>query len=146
MSQPACTRLAAAALLGFALALGACTHAGVVVGDDHPPVVTSDRGHGPPPHAPAHGYRRKHPDAHHGDVELVFDSGLGVYVVVGFPSHYWLDGTYYRERSGSFEISASIDGPWTASRSVPPGLAGKAKGKPQAKGKGKGSAPAAVAR
>ena len=144
MRQPACNRRRAAAslasLLAFTLALGACTHAGVVVGDSHPPVVTGDHDHGPPPHAPAHGYRRKHQDQHHGgDIELVFDSGLGVYVVVGFPSHYWLDGTYYRERSGSFEIAASIDGPWSTSRSVPPGLAkGKGKGKPaHAKGNGK---------
>ena len=145
MSQPArASRLAEiavlASLLALALALGACTHAGVVVGDHHPPVVTGDHGHGPPPHAPAHGYRRTHQDAHHGgDIELVFDSGLGVYVVVGFPSHYWLEGTYYRESGGSFEIAASIDGPWSASasRSLPPGLA-KAKGKPgHAKGNGK---------
>lgn len=135
---PMTLRTALAVLLALAFALGACTHAGVVVGDadDHGAGYEHDRGHGPPPHAPAHGYRRKHHDQHHGgDVELVFDSGLGVYVVVGFPSHYWLEGTYYREQGGSFQVAASIDGPWTASRSLPPGLAGKAKGKPS-NGKG----------
>ena len=66
----------------------------------------------------------------------VFDSGLGVYVVIGFPSHYWLDGVYYRDQGGSFQVSASVDGPWSASATLPPGLAGKAKGKPP-NGKGK---------
>jgi hypothetical protein len=132
--------LSLAIVTGLTFALG-CTHASVGVGDGHDHGhVTTAKGHGPPPHAPAHGYRRKHHDAHHhGELELVFDSGLGVYVVVGFPLHYWLDGTYYRERSGSFEIAASIDGPWRTSASVPPGLAGKAKGKSS---NGKGNAKA----
>ena len=51
------------------------------------------RGHGPPPHAPAHGYRHK---AQRHGAELEFDSGLGVYVVVGVPLHYYLDGLYLR--------------------------------------------------
>ena len=34
---------------------------------------------GPPPHAPAHGYRHKHPDG----VELVYKSNIGGYAVVG---------------------------------------------------------------
>ena len=49
---------------------------------------------GPPPHAPAHGYRHKH---EHG-VELVFDSQLGVYVVVGWKDHFFSAGRYYRDR------------------------------------------------
>jgi hypothetical protein len=129
----------AAAAMVMALTLAACSHDTVVVAGGDSGYAQPDRGHGPPPHAPAHGYRRKHHDAHHaGDLELVFDSGLGVYVVIGFPSHYWLDGTYYRERAGSFEIAASIDGPWSTSRTaLPPGLAGKAKGK-SSNGKGNG--------
>ena len=50
------------------------------------------KGNGPPPHAPAHGYRHKH---QHG-VELVYSSELGVYVVVGFPNHYFSEGHYFR--------------------------------------------------
>ncbi|MEE9551944.1 MAG: hypothetical protein V3V89_02760, partial [Gammaproteobacteria bacterium] len=70
-------------MLGAALTLSGC---GVVkVHDDH------DRGYGPPPHAPAHGYRHKH----HGH-DLEFDSHLGVYVVVGLASVYFLDGLYYK--------------------------------------------------
>src|SRR5262245_650986 len=62
----------------------------------HPPVVEEDHHHGgPPPWAPAHGYRHKQHRAyqsHEGSVELVFDSGIGVYAVVGFPNYYWWDG------------------------------------------------------
>ena len=87
---------------------------------------------GPPPHAPAHGYRRKH-DTHAGQVELVFDSGLGVYLVVGWPGHYWQDGHYYREVDGAWQVSARLDTGWSAApaKRLPPGLAKKA-----ARGKG----------
>jgi hypothetical protein len=131
---------AAAVAIVMGVTLGGCSHDTVVVAGGDTGYTHPGRGHGPPPHAPAHGYRRKHHDAHHGgDLELVFDSGLGVYVVIGFPSHYWLDGTYYRDRSGSFELAASIDGPWSASGTLPPGLA-KAKGKsPNGKGNAKGN-------
>lgn len=88
---------------------------------------------GPPPHAPAHGYRAKQPDG----VALVFDSGLGVYVVAGREDHYFKDEKYYRYRSGAWEVSVRLEGPWmpTSEDSLPPGLRGKAK----IKGKGKHS-------
>ena len=38
---------------------------------------------GPPPHAPAHGYRHKH---QHG-VELEYDSGIGAYISCRTPRH-----------------------------------------------------------
>lgn len=62
---------------------------------------------GPPPHAPAHGYRRNH-QGH----DLVFDSHLGVYVVVGVADMWFLDGSYYRIRADHWELSASLGGPW----------------------------------
>ena len=85
---------------------------------------------GPPPHAPAHGYRQKH-HARGGDIELVFDSGLGVYVVVGWPGHYWHDDHYYRDVDGAWQVSVRLDGGWSAapSRKLPPGLAKKHRGK-----------------
>jgi len=88
-------------------------------------------GHGPPPHAPAHGHRHKY----HG-VELVYDSGRGVYVVVGFPVHFYSKGWFYRFREPNWEVSVKIDGPWEAvsDESLPPGLRGKGKGKGKAKG------------
>ena len=49
---------------------------------------------GPPPHAPAHGYRRKNPDG----IEVVFDVGVGVYVVLGHDGIYWDGGRYLRWR------------------------------------------------
>jgi len=84
------------------------------------------RGHGPPPHAPAHGYRHKQ----HG-VELVYDSGRGVYVVVELPNHFYFKGRYYRHRETHWEIGVHVDGPWDVvyEESLPPGLRGKKKGK-----------------
>lgn len=95
---------------------------GCVVLRDHGPgpVVHAP---GPPPHAPAHGHRRKHARGHR-EAELRFDSGLGVYVVIGHPGIYVHDGWYVRFDSGSWLVSASLEGPWKPRRSswVPPGL------------------------
>ncbi len=79
-------------------------------------------GQGPPPHAPAHGYR-----AHHSGGELSYDSGLGVYVVVGHAGHFYADGRFLRLRGDLWEASKSLGGPWhaTSTRSLPPGLTGK---------------------
>jgi hypothetical protein len=84
-------------------------------------------GHGPPPHAPAHGYRRKLPAG----VEVVFDSASGVYVVVGLEKHFWLDGHYYRFCNRQWEASVSIGGGWIAigEERLPAGLRGKYKAK-----------------
>jgi hypothetical protein len=64
---------------------------------------------GPPPHAPAHGYRHRH---QRDGVELVFDAGRGVYVVVGLPACYFLDGVYYRRISKKWEKATGIEGDW----------------------------------
>jgi hypothetical protein len=88
------------------------------------------RGNGPPPHAPAHGYRYKHKVE---GVELVYDSGRGVNVVVGLPDHYYYDGHFFRIRGSRWEMSLNTDYGWEPvyEDSVPPGLRnkGKAKGK-----------------
>ena len=97
------------------------------------------RGHGPPPHAPAHGYRHRQ----HG-AELVYDSGRGVYVVVELPNHFYFKGHYYRHRETYWEIGVHVDGPWevVTEESLPSGLRGKkGKGKPKehpGKGRGRG--------
>jgi hypothetical protein len=77
---------------------------------------------GPPPHAPAHGYRHKH----HGH-DLVFDSDLGVYVVVGLPDLWFFDGSYFRWYGERWEIGVDVGGPWRAARleSVPVKLRNK---------------------
>lgn len=66
---------------------------------------------GPPPHAPAHGYRHKH----HGH-DLVYDSRLGVYIVVGIPEHYYFDGHYYRYNQDHWYISKDLDRGWKSYR------------------------------
>ena len=95
------------------------------------PGATGKQGHGPPPHAPAHGYRHKHQDG----VELVFDSGRGVYVVVDIPNHYYIDGRYYRLRADQWQVSAHFDGPWgvVAEVSLPVGLKTNSSGKHKTK-------------
>jgi hypothetical protein len=85
-------------------------------------------GHGPPAHAQAHGYHRKHVAG----VELVYDSGRGLYVVAGFPNHYYHDGYFYRLHGTVWEVSLRCDGGWASvsQKSLPPGLQAKGKVKP----------------
>jgi hypothetical protein len=117
------------------------------------PVVRDDPGHGPPPWAPAHGYRHKHHRAYEsreGTVELVFDGGLGVYAVGGFPDYYWWDGSYLRISGGRWVTAAYLDASWAPCPDdrVPSKLrtkaakagGGKSKGKHKGKGKGQGAA------
>jgi len=91
------------------------------------------RGHGPPAHAPAHGHRRKYVAG----VELVFDAGMGVYVVVGCVDHYYYDGTFFRLHGDVWEISLHPDRDWgpLGHKSLPPGLHAKANGKANGKTK-----------
>jgi len=100
----------------------------------HKPTVS--KGNGPPAHAPAHGYRRKQVAG----MELVFDSGRGVYVVVGLSDHYYHEGYFYRLHGGLWEMSLKPDGDWkTASeKSLPLGLQVKAKTNGNGNGNGKG--------
>lgn len=100
----------------------------------HRPTVS--KGHGPPAHAPAHGYRRKHVAG----MELVFDSGRGIYVVVGHSDHYYHDGHFYRLRGGLWEMSLKPNSGWkvVSGKSLPMGLQVKVKANGNGKGKGKG--------
>ena len=92
--------------------------------------------HGPPPWAPAHGYRHKHRSG----VDLVYDAGLGVYIVVGWPNHYFYDGHFYRHRQGHWEESREFNDHWhrPPSGRVPPGLKGRGRG---GRGHGSGRSP-----
>jgi hypothetical protein len=118
--------LSASGLVGCTYVNHHHTHAPPVPGH-------SEARRGPPPHAPAHGYRHKQ-HTHMGGVDLIFDSGLGVYVVVGWPDHYWHHDHYYRWVDGGWLISARLDGGWAACSDgrVPPGLVKK---HPRAHGK-----------
>lgn len=124
---------------GLCLALVGCAPgSSVTVGRSGPRPTYEPgpgHGHGPPPHAPAYGYRKKHDEHHdyehehehyrqHGDVELVFDSNRGVYVVVGMPNYFFWDGVYLRVDNGDWFASARLDGDWKpcSNDSLPPGL------------------------
>lgn len=95
----------------------------------HP--VSAKPAYGPPPHAPAHGYRHKH----HNGPELVFDSGLGVYVVADLNDYFYFENYYYRLLNDHWEISLHVRGPWkpAAMAALPPGLQKKNKCKGQCK-------------
>jgi hypothetical protein len=103
-----------------------------------PPVLVHEPG--PPPHAPAHGYRHKQ---HRDGVELVFDTKMGVYVVVGHVDHWFCDDHYYRTAHGAWYVASRFDGPWKVVEvsGLPAGLrvyhGAKVKGKGKAKGHAK---------
>lgn len=150
---------AAAILLPACASMDAYGGAGVSVGSG--PVVHSPgpvvHSGGPPDHAPAHGYRKKH---RRHDVVMVYDSGLGVYVIAGHDGLYFHGDYFYRmDGGGSWRVSLNLNGPWEPSggHTVPAGLykhgksksksysqgranngPGKGKGKGPGKGKGKG--------
>ena len=65
---------------------------------------------GPPPLAPAHGWRRRHPDG----VEIVYRSELGAYVVVGVDDAYYCDDVFYLWDSGRWLRAPHFTGPWLA--------------------------------
>lgn len=70
------------------------------------------RRRGPPPFAPAHGYRHRYRRG----LDLVFDTGLGVYLVVGARRTYFYQGRFYRFRGGEWETSRDYDETWRRSR------------------------------
>ncbi|UCC97928.1 MAG: hypothetical protein JSW66_19030 [Phycisphaerales bacterium] len=92
-------------------------------------------GKGPPPHARAIGHRRKRVCG----MELVFDSGRGIYVVVGLTDHYYHDGYFYRLHGGIWQMSLKPGKGWTSvsMASLPPGLQAKGNGKDKSHGKHK---------
>ena len=108
------------------LAAGAAAIAGACA-------VYPEPGYGPPPHAPAHGYRFRHP---HG-VDLVYDAGLGLYVVVGWPRYYYWDNHFYRLHRDRWQASPRFRDGWYSyeHRRLPPGLRRKY---PSGRGRGRG--------
>jgi hypothetical protein len=82
----------------------------------------------PPAHAPAHGYRAKYGEnyKHPSGVELVFDSGHGVYVAVDLSGIFFNDGKFYRHEGGKWQVSLRADSGWKASSvdSIPSNIKG----------------------
>lgn len=96
------------------------------------PAAKTHKGNGPPPHAPAHGYRAKH-QGH----DLTFDTGLGVYVVVDLPSTYFHNGLYFRlGDSGEWMASVELGTGWRPAKDYE--VPSKLKEKKEKKGKGRG--------
>ena len=83
--------------------------------------------HGPPPHAPAHGYRHKHDDG----VELEFNNSIGAYVVVDVSNLYFHNNLFIRYYGDGWQVAVRLDGPWRVAK--PSEVPSKLK-----KGKGKG--------
>lgn len=119
---------------------GCSSHKAVVYKKSGPDVVVVNDRKGPPPHAPAHGYRHKH---NRDNVVLVYDSGVAVYAVSGYKNYWFNEGFYFRLSGGTWEMSARIGGPWKVAvvdRDVPVKLKSKyavAKSKPAKKSKSK---------
>jgi len=99
------------------------------------------RSGGPPPHAPAHGYRRHQADG----VELVYDGEIGVYLVVGRSGHYHDGRHYFRWVDGEWMMSVRLDGGWivVSSNEVPTGLVARYAGKHKKAKHGPGPPPPA---
>ena len=96
-------------LAGGVLALTSCSSKVRVAkrhpSHSHPQVAVVKKG--PPPHAPAHGYRHKHSGA-----VLVYKSNLGMYQVDGRAGHYFYKDQFYRLHDGQWQVSVHFQGPW----------------------------------
>ena len=108
-----------------------------------PPVVVQRPG--PPPHAPAHGYRRKYLYRYYPSVFVYFDVNRRVYfyleggawnVGVNLPAHVHIDA------GEAVSLTLETDRPYVDfdahKAKYPPGLAKKHGGPPEGVGKGKG--------
>ena len=112
-------------VLALSFAVSGCGHHHHRHAAAHPPGVVVVKP-GPPPHAPAHGHRHRH---HlHPDVELVFDTELGVYAVVGMHDHFFHRDHFYRVVDGVWYRSLRMGHGWVVIRErskLPPRLAKK---------------------
>ena len=63
-------------------------------------------------------YHHKHNDG----VVLVFDGGLGVYLVPDHPDYYFYNNRYYRFVDSVWHVSPGIKGPWVVvkKKNLPP--------------------------
>lgn len=85
--------------------------------------VSAPAPHAHAPRAPAHGDRHKQT----GLPDLVYDSRLGVYVVLGYPDYFHDGRLYFRVVSGRWQSSVELDGTWKSCShgDLPHGLAAK---------------------
>ncbi len=103
--------------LPIALLMG-CVGSTAVRYDSHPHYEHSDVYYrsGPPPYAPAHGYRH-----HYHNHDMIYDSGIRAYIIVGMPDYYYDNGFYFRYSNIGWQFSGSLDDGWKATdeRRVP---------------------------
>lgn len=62
---------------------------------------------GPPPHAPAHGYRHRHHDH-----DMEYDGGLGAYLLIGRPGIFFHDNLFWRLHEGIWQSTRALAEPW----------------------------------
>jgi hypothetical protein len=144
MNHSQSLRIAAAVTITL-FVCGCAPISSVTIGMGHPPIVHTESHHhqGPPPHAPAHGYRHKHRQQGQ-ELELQFDSALGVYIVMGIPDRYYWNGFYLQMVGDEWHSSESLHSDYKRrdDESLPPGLR-KHKKHPKAnRGKSKKHSPA----
>lgn len=93
---------------------------------------------GPPPHAPAHGYRHKHQHGH----QMQYDSNIGAYIVLNIPETYFGNNLYIRiSTDGRWIVSTKLDGNWrlAVGNEIPPKLKNHKQKKSYNKSKGEKS-------
>ena len=123
---------------GFSLLMGGCA---LRVGDPPAPVYTPPPESGPPPWAPAHGYRAKHHYYYYPDSQVYFDAGRSLYFYfsgggwqasVSLPSGIQISAGEY------VSLDMDVDRPYVyhsdVEKKYPPG---QLKNKGKGKGKGK---------
>ena len=100
---------------------------------------------GPPPHAPAHGYRKKYSYWYYPSSYVYYDSGRSLYFYM--ENGAWqvgvsLPGSIRLTVGEAVSIEMDVDRPYLSFEShkakYPPGYKMKLKGKGEGKGKGKG--------
>jgi hypothetical protein len=121
--------LSSALLVAMTTGCGSISSVTFGIGGRSPSRVETALRSSPPPHAPAHGYRHKHHQSDGQQVELVFDSGLDVYVVIGIPGLYYSNGSYLRLDGDRWYASTHFDSDWERrdESKLPPGLQKKQK-------------------
>ena len=119
----------------FATCIAAFGCSRTVVYKDSPEQTVEADKPGPPPHAPAHGYRHKHADG----VVLIYETSIGVYVVSGYSQVYFHGAYFYRLHKNRWQTSRHIAGPWHKSnvKKLPQGLREEVAEKKKGKGHNK---------
>lgn len=107
--------------LAFLFVVSGCSSVGVhATAPPHQHKPEKYKKGGPPPHAPAHGYRHKH-KGH----DMDYDMKIGAYIVVRVPDTYFYDNLFIRLFSdGRWMVSAHLNSGWRLAdaNEVPPRL------------------------